>query len=379
MAHKSVAIPPARCCKPCAAFTTRAPHAQRRHKHSAPRGRIQLSVQALPGDGEGGSPPSKPGMLSSGGGDDESPYSRASFLRFFLTFFFTTLLLAFLYRLVMFLRHGRGGGSNDGGGDKEKKKKKGGKDGDKKEDESKGGDDDKKEETTGDKIKKSLPFASLSLASLSKATSAPHASATPIDSAASVPVADEPQAPVTAPAAAPLRLGGPDEGTADDIETIRRLLRDVFEQQMVLDSRLRVVEPSAQSRGDESALVDSVATGAIAPRARYVSVAHTAGRARVSHTLEGCAGAISHSGRVDYSRAGLHAGPRLHSCVHVDRTDGARSVATLRTLASGSGLRLWQAQLRRALGSRCEAVLAPAGARFCDIATPLHACPGVTT
>lgn len=327
-----------------------------------PRKCLAQARQTLPGDGQGGgSPPNGPIKLSTDG--DE--YSRRSFLRFFILFFTTTLFVAFVYKVVMFIKHGRGGGDDKGQGGDEGGDGKGG---------NKGEDgESKKKESATDKVKKAIPFASIGFASIFDSRAAPDSA----DNTASA--AQSPSAPTATASeddtSALVHLGGPDDGASDDIETMRRLLRDLFEQQMLLENRVRVVEAAKQFRGERGAPVDRVATGAIAPRARYIAAMHNLGNARVTHVLDGIAGATAHQGTLDYSRAGLHTGPRLLSCAKIEKAFGGGEV-TLRTVASGSGLRVWQAQLRRNLGRRVEVVLSPASARFADIATPLHACAG---
>jgi hypothetical protein len=159
----------------------------------------------------------------------------------------------------------------------------------------------------------------------------------------------------------PRPLGGASEGTTDDIETIRRLLRDSFEQQMHLEHRLHALEPSKVVR---SSLWDGAASRALQPRWRQLDLLHSSGSPILQHQLEVAAG--GGCGGMPH----VDTGPRLQSCLHAE-VQKSEAAVILRTIIGAGSFRLWHAQLR-GLWRRCVLAVIPSGARFKDIAQPLH-------
>ena len=163
----------------------------------------------------------------------------------------------------------------------------------------------------------------------------------------------------------PLSLGGAAEGTADDIETIRRLLRDAFKQQLHLSQRLRKLEPTTAPR---DSLDDHFAARALKHRWRLLDEVQTPGGFKCHHLLEVAGGATNSAAHGLRSAAQL--GPRVQSCI-VGGGHGRASVIA-RTVAEARGLRLWQCQVRQVVRSVTLALM-PVGGRFREIAQPLHA------
>ena len=134
-------------------------------------------------------------------------------------------------------------------------------------------------------------------------------------------------------ASLPPERRGPDAGTADDTETIRRLLRELFKQQAAHGVRLERLEPDARTQ--RNSLVDASAAHALADRWRELDDVHVPAKVHLSHMVE-CSGGASQRlrGAVDAARAGVHAGPRLHSCAQAGEDGGFSVVA--RTVATGA-------------------------------------------
>jgi hypothetical protein len=168
-------------------------------------------------------------------------------------------------------------------------------------------------------------------------------------------------------------LGGAADGTTDDVATIRRLLRDLFHEQMLHDKRLRDLEPEPQA---PSSLFSGDAAHALARRWRLLDLHHSSGSVRLTHLLDVTAGTSERHGAVDYALASMHVGPRLQSCLQGTAAGGVAVEA--RTVASATSFRLWQLQLSREWGQRYFVSVAPLGARFKDVASPLHGSQGAT-
>ena len=159
----------------------------------------------------------------------------------------------------------------------------------------------------------------------------------------------------------------------DDIETMRRLLRDLFMQQMILQKQVEELAEPQHAQG--SSLVDAAAAGALTRRWRSLDSFRSAAPSHLRHKLSCCGGAAKRCGRADNALAQIQPGPELHTRADVQLGQAAASLS-VPTLQSGAAARLWQVQLRRHIGGSVTAVAAPAGARFCDIASPLHGSQG---
>jgi hypothetical protein len=193
-----------------------------------------------------------------------------------------------------------------------------------------------------------------------------HMAQTPASAVESLP---DDALPETDPAK--LKLGGPSEGMKDDIETIRRLLRDLFMEQLVLRKRLEAMDIHAQP---VSSLFDAAAASALRRRWYFMDRASSDAKVTFSHNLE-IQGGYLHAAADDQTLlSSLHRGPRLHSCM-LSSIDTDTHVSA-RTIASATGIRLWQVQLKRVLWDKLTVILSPIGARFKDVAQSLHGSQG---
>lgn len=173
------------------------------------------------------------------------------------------------------------------------------------------------------------------------------------------------------PNSEPLKMGGASEGLKDDLDTVRRLLRDVFMEQLSLRKRQDALDqPSQQAHS----LVDATAASALRRRWKFMERAHSDAVVTISHNLELQGGYMNSTDDGQNVLSSLHTGPRLHSLIHSQLDSDTYLCA--RTMASAAGISLWQAQLKHVLWDRVTILMSPVGARFKDIAQSLHASKG---
>ena len=114
------------------------------------------------------------------------------------------------------------------------------------------------------------------------------------------------------PNTGPLQMGGPSEGPKDDIRTIRRLLRDLFMEQLSLRKRQDALDqPSQQAH----TLVDASTSSALRRRWKFMERVDSDAVVTISHNLELQGGYMSSSAHGHNVLPSLHTGPRLHSCL----------------------------------------------------------------
>lgn len=172
------------------------------------------------------------------------------------------------------------------------------------------------------------------------------------------------------PNARPMKLGGASEGVKDDLETIRRLLRDLFMEQLSLRKRQDALDQPSE---EEHSLVDSTAATALRTRWKHMERSHSDAVVTISSNFE-LQGGYANSTEEHSVASALHTGPRLHSRVHSQLdTD---TCVTARTLSSSAGISLWQATLTHKLRDNVTLLISPIGARFKDIAQSFHASKG---
>jgi hypothetical protein len=169
----------------------------------------------------------------------------------------------------------------------------------------------------------------------------------------------------------PVKMGGAREGVKDDIETIRRLLRDLFMEQLSLRKRQDAIDQPSQQL---HSLVDNNAASALRRRWKSMQKMHTDAVVTIAQNLELQGGCANVDSTGEYCASSLHTGPRLHSFIH-SQLDSDTSIS-LRTMSSQEGISLWQAQLKRVLMNKLTILMSPVGARFKDIAQSLHASAG---
>jgi hypothetical protein len=171
-----------------------------------------------------------------------------------------------------------------------------------------------------------------------------------------------------------LRIGGAREGVKDDLETIRRLLRDLFMEQLSLRKRQDALDQPSQQ---QHSLVDHTAASALRRRWKFMQRIHSDALVTISHHLELQGGCTSADREGENVLSSLHTGPRLHSLI--DSQLDSDTCISVRTMSSTEGISLWQAQLKRVLWNRLTILMTPVGARFKDIAQSLHASKGELT
>lgn len=178
-----------------------------------------------------------------------------------------------------------------------------------------------------------------------------------------------------------LNLGGPGQSTKEDIATLKRLLRDLFMEQMVMKRRLLQLDPPEDTRPP---LLDAGAAAGLRRHFRLLDFTAT-GTSPVTctHTLEVCSGLTSTNtvsaatAPVDGNRAlqqHVYTGPRLLS--HAAARLSSALAASVSAIVCRDTVQLWQAQVQSVIGKRLFVTLSPVGARFKDTATPLHASQG---
>jgi hypothetical protein len=164
-----------------------------------------------------------------------------------------------------------------------------------------------------------------------------------------------------------LSLAGPQAGVADDIETVRRLLRDVFMEQMVLRKRLDAIDPERTGVGS---VTEDTAAMALRRHRRFADRAQTYGTALIQHVLETYWCSIGEQNLVPRGM-----GVRLQTALIT--SPGTKTHMCARVVCSAAdGARLWHAHALRQVRSWLTVMAAPIGARFGDIASGLHATPG---
>jgi hypothetical protein len=137
---------------------------------------------------------------------------------------------------------------------------------------------------------------------------------------------------------------------------------------MHLEHRVRALEPAPLAR---SSLWDAAAARALQRRWRQLDLLHSSGNPIMQHQLEVAAGAAGEGApRVDLP-------PQLQSCMHATFWDGDLALVA-RAITGAGGCRLWHGQLR-AMWRTCVLVAVPFGARFKDVAQPLHGGQGWPT